>query len=391
MARPKKAPKAKEPVRIRYKRLSNGNQSIYLDIYQNGIRQYQFLKLYLIPETDQSSRVQNANTLQAANAIKAQKIIELTNGAANIKAPSRGKMKLSDWLDIWIASAGNGESNKTEGLYTCFKKHIIRYAGETFKMKDINPTFVRGFIEHLATKPGQYGRKLSPKTQHVYFTQLNTMLNAAVRGGVIAVNPVTMIDACEKPKNPESKREYLTVDEVKKLISTPCDYPIKGAFLFSCFCGLRWSDIKRLKWGNIFSDQGQMYARIVMKKTGKSLLLPLSAEAVKWMPERGTAPDEANVFDLAATETAHTWNLRHWVKNAGITKHVTFHVGRHTFATMMLTAGADLYTTSKLLGHTNVATTQIYAKIVDAKKVEAVNLVNNIFGNSDEDRKEAEE
>lgn len=59
---------------------------------------------------------------------------------------------------------------------------------------------------------------------------------------------------------------------------------------------------------------------------------------------------------------------------------ITFHTSRHTFATMMLTLGADLYTTSKLLGHANVKTTQIYAKIVDSKKVEAVNLVDNVFG-----------
>lgn len=379
MARPKNAPKAKEPVRIRYKRLSNGNLSIYLDIYQSGIRQYQFLKLYLIPETDQYSRVQNANTLQVANAIKAQKIIELTNGSANIKMPARGKMKLIDWLDIWIASASNGKSPQTVALYTCFKKHLIKYAGESFKMKDINPAFVRGFIAHLSTKPGQYERILSQKSQHVYFSHLNVMLNTAVRRGVIAVNPVTMIDPCEKPKNPESKRDFLMVDEVKRLISTPCDYPIKNAFLFSCFCGLRWSDVKSLKWGNIFSDHGQQYARIVMKKTDKILLLPLSAEAVKWIPERGTATDDDNVFKLTVSDTAHSWNLRHWAKKAGITKHVTFHVARHTFATMMLTAGADLYTTSKLLGHTNIATTQIYAKVVDSKKVEAVNLVNSIF------------
>lgn len=68
-----------------------------------------------------------------------------------------------------------------------------------------------------------------------------------------------------------------------------------------------------------------------------------------------------------------------WAKEAGIQKHVTFHTARHTFATMELTMGADLYTTSKLLGHTEVRTTQIYAKIVNSKKEEAVSLLDSAF------------
>ena len=70
-------------------------------------------------------------------------------------------------------------------------------------------------------------------------------------------------------------------------------------------------------------------------------------------------------------------------KNAGIEKHVTFHVSRHSYATMMLTIGVDIYTVSKLLGHKNVATTQIYAKIIDQKKIDAVNMMDRFF---DKDR-----
>lgn len=58
---------------------------------------------------------------------------------------------------------------------------------------------------------------------------------------------------------------------------------------------------------------------------------------------------------------------------------ITFHTARHTFATMMLTLGADLYTVSKLLGHTSVKMTQVYAKIVNKKKDDAVNLTNGLF------------
>ena len=70
-------------------------------------------------------------------------------------------------------------------------------------------------------------------------------------------------------------------------------------------------------------------------------------------------------------------------EKAGIEKHVTFHVSRHSYATMMLTIGVDIYTVSKLLGHKNVATTQIYAKIIDQKKIDAVNMMDRFF---DKDR-----
>ena len=99
MAKKKKAVKAKEPIRLRFKELANGNKSLYLDIYRDGKRQYEFLKLYLIPETDETAKVRNLNTLQAANAIKAQKVIELTNDEAGVvKTTTRSKMLLIDWM-----------------------------------------------------------------------------------------------------------------------------------------------------------------------------------------------------------------------------------------------------------------------------------------------------
>ena len=96
MAKAIKTPKQpKEPVRVRYKTLSDGSQSVYLDIYRDGKRQYEFLKLYLIPETNAAAKAQNKATLAAVNTIKSQRIIELTNGVAGLKNTSlRSKMLL---------------------------------------------------------------------------------------------------------------------------------------------------------------------------------------------------------------------------------------------------------------------------------------------------------
>ena len=71
--------------------------------------------------------------------------------------------------------------------------------------------------------------------------------------------------------------------------------------------------------------------------------------------------------------------IKDWAKLAGINKYVCFHTARHTFATMSLTLGADLYTVSKLLAHQNISVTQIYAEIIDEKKDKAVDLMNGIF------------
>ena len=85
MARTKKQPSVKEPVRIRFKELSDGSQSIYLDIYYKGKRKYEFLKLYIVPGNSQLVKAQNEASMKAANAIKSKRIIELTNDAAGLK------------------------------------------------------------------------------------------------------------------------------------------------------------------------------------------------------------------------------------------------------------------------------------------------------------------
>ncbi len=383
MAKKKKSVKAKEPIKIRFKELANGNKSLYLDIYREGRRVYDFLKLYLIPEVDENARAMNAATLRAANAIKSQRIIELTNEEAGItKSFTRSKMRLLDWMRYYSEhKLKTAQSPSFHNMIENTIKHLTNYKGEAVTMKAVDKNFCLGFVNYLNNAKKRNGILIAKATAANYFRCLNCALNFAVKEDIIPYNPTTRINSDDKIKVPESTREYLTVDEIKALMVSKCsNETIKRAYLFSCFCGLRISDVKALTWGDIIQDGSVYRARMIMKKTKKTLYLPLSVEALKWLPDRNNAKDTDPVFNLPVVSYIGKV-LKKWAQNSGILKVVTFHTARHTFATMMLTLGADLYTTSNLLGHTQVKTTQIYAKIVDKKKVEAVNLVNDIFNN----------
>ena len=376
-----KQPKVKEPVRIRYKTLSDGSQSVYFDIYRDGKRQYEFLKLYLIPETSAAAKAQNKATLAAVNTIKSQRIIELTNSVAGLKNTSqRSKILLLDWMQTYK------ESQEKKGVRGSGKligntMNVLRAFDGKAAMRDIDREFCLALIDFLRnTYVSANGKKLSQFTCVSYFGCFRGALNAAVREDIIAENPINRLNTDEKIKMPESRREFLTIDEVKTLIDAPCRREdIKSAFLFSCYCGLRISDVLALKWKNVDCTGEQWHINIIMQKTQQPLYLPLSMQAGKWMPERDGSGEEEAVFSTLPCEDTCNVQIKQWVKEAGITKHVTYHVSRHTFATMLLTLGADLYTVCKLLGHTDVKTTQIYAKIINKKKDDAIGLIDTEF------------
>ncbi len=382
MAKKKTTPKAKEPIRLRFKKLANGNLSIYLDKYQDGQREYEFLKMYLIPETDERAKNLNKKTLETATNIKALRIIEMNNKRAGMQNTSdRSKMLLKDWMEFYRAEKEKTDrSDRFAVKIADTARHLQAYKGNKVTMAQVDKDFCKGYIGYLRAFRKPNGEPLKDSTLHTYYKMFSCALNMAVREEVIPMNPFSKIDPKTKPQAPESTREFLSVDEVKALINTDCkNDKIKQAFLFSCFCGLRHSDILELTWGDIERNGADTFLNIIVKKTAKPLRLALSPTALRWLPDTDKAKPTDKVFVLPKSSNYHNSVLKTWAKAAGITKNVSFHVARHTFATLELTAGADIYTTSKLLGHSNVKTTQIYAKIIDKKQVNAVNLVSNLF------------
>lgn len=374
----KRNSKSKEPVRIRFKKLANGSVSVYLAINVNGRRTYDYLKLYLVPETDQVAKLQNKQTMEAVYAIKAQRILQITNGAAGIKKDLRNKMRLVDWLKIYQDRQVNKGKRGAKRWVRTMIFVIEGYdGGKDATLADIDHQWLTDFMIYLMNDYVTYKKtKLTNGTVDNYLRCFKAAFNVAVEEGIMPTNPMLALDRSHL-KGTTYEREFLSVEEVKKLIDTPCRRSdIKGAFLFSCFCGLRISDVRSLQWKHVVTAGGKMYLKITQFKTRRPLSIPLSRQALRWMPERGGAGEDEYIFPpLSKNMTV----LDDWAKEAGINKHITFHVSRHTFATMELTMGADIYTTSKLLGHTSVATTQIYAKVINSKKEEAVSLLDSAF------------
>ena len=380
MARKTSAKNTKEPVRLREKELANGVRSLYLDIYVNGKRSYEFLKLYLIPETNPQAKVQNENTMRAANTIKLNRILEITNNKAGLKNTSiRAKMLLKDWMETFRQAQEQKGVKDQKLIHNTI--HALTAYNINVAMRDVNRDYIIGLTNFLRNDyRSPRGKKLKDYSVINYLGCLRNALNMAVREDVIADNPIMKLSAQDKVKAPESQREYLTTEEVQKLEETDSPYPhIKQAFLFACYTGLRCSDVRSITWGKIVKDGEKYRLHTVMFKTKRPFYIPLSKKAMQWMPERGDKTDDELIFENIPVQVNTKLYLQPWLDKAGITKPITFHCSRHTFGTMMLTLGADIYTTSKLMGHTKVEVTQMYAKIINKKKDDAVSLIDQAF------------
>ena len=172
----------------------------------------------------------------------------------------------------------------------------------------------------------------------------------------------------------ESRREYLTIDELNLLAATPCNYPmLKKAAFFSALTGLRHCDIRKMTWQELSKEGDHYRINFTQKKTGGVEYMPISEQAYLICGEP-QEPDRL-VFEGLQDPSYINRPVKVWVEAAGIKKHITFHCFRHSFATNQLTEGTDLYIISKMMGHTDIRTTQIYTKVVDPKKEQAADAI----------------
>lgn len=377
MGRRKQSKVDKTPFKLRKRRLADGRESLFLDHVVEGKHEYEFLSLYLVPETTVKAKRENAKTLRQAEKIILAKTEALFDEKAQAEAAKdKSKTMLADFMDLLIAEYRHQGRSGYVNLRTA--KGVLLSFCPDCRLCDIDKKFCTDYADWL--KGGYLNKKgnpISKSTAFSYFWQLGIVLTNAWQKRYIKSNPWKLLSDHEKIQRPEGRREYLTLEEVHKLENTPYNKKaIRQAFLFACYCGLRISDIMDLRWRNIYVNGGRWYVSVVMHKNSKPISIPLPAKALSWLPERGE-PEEP-VFALPA-QTIVRKHIKIWAEQAGIDKDICFHTSRHTYGTMLITAGVDLYTASKMMGHADVRPTQEYAKIVDRKKEEAISLIDNVF------------
>jgi len=373
-------------ISLKKKKLASGKLSLYIEYYKGKVvdadgktkhnRDFEYLKLYLHenPKTTREKQ-ENKETQQLAENILSIRQAEYHQGKYSLKDHNKPKELFLDYYERKKQERYESEQNYDN--WHAAQKHLLKYCPKSLTVEEVTPDFIRGFKKYLDMEAHTTANTLlSQNSKYTYFNKFKACINAAYDEGYFSSNPMRGIKGFEMG---ESQREYLTFEELQALYKAECKYPVlKKAFLFSCLTGLRWSDVNKLLWSEVRDEtdnDGNAYSKIIFRqeKTDGLEYLYISNQARIFLGDRKCESDR--VFQGLKYSSTYNAELVNWSNRAGITKHITFHCSRHTCAVLMLENGADLYTVSKFLGHRELRTTQIYAKIVDKKMKEAANII----------------
>lgn len=395
-------------VTLRKKSISKGRSSLYLDFYPGIINSVtgeltrrEFLKMYVKdPIKFKSKKQANGSIKQvpfySENPIVNQAIEQENNNALSIAEKIRLKrendlnkpeiysefekerLKLQEagrqnFVDYFRKLSKNRKASNYDNWNSAVK-YLERFTGGTLQFADLNEKFLEGFKDYLLTTKSTRSKKvlLAQNSAVSYFNKIKAALKQAYKDGILKQDLNSKVASI---KEEETRREFLTEAELNELIRKPCkDEILKRAAIFSALTGLRFSDINKLTWDMVEFIAGKGYfIKFRQKKTKGVEYHPISEQAFHLLGERGDLTK--NVFLGLKYSDYKNKLLKNWIASAGITKHITFHCFRHSYATLQLTFGTDIYTVSKLMGHRELKTTQIYAKIIDQTKRDAADKI----------------
>lgn len=362
-------------VTLRTRPLKNGMLSYYLDYYP-GYRDQETMKtirheglniyIYANPKNERERNF-NASMSEKAEAIRCRRFESIVNDRYDFF--DRHKLK-ADFLEYYRRQLRKHDQ-KWEFVY----HHFYNFVHGKCTFEEIDIDLCNKFREYLLNaKQLRRDGRISKNSASGYWSTFRGLLKILYRNQLIKTNINDFLDKIETEDTP---KDYLSVEELYKLAETPCKKPIlKTAALFSCLTSLRISDILSLQWHEIVDfAAGGKCVHTITQKTKTEDIIPISDEALQLI---GYSPEKNGLVFKGLKRSWTQQPMKEWIRKAGITKNITFHSYRRTYATLQGAAGTDIRTIQSNMAHKSITTTQRYMKVVDSNKREASNRISLI-------------
>jgi integrase len=370
-------------VTIRKKKIANQRLSLYLDYFPPIISsktgketRREFLKLYLHEfPMDELQKRQNKQNLEFAEIIRAKRLIQLRDKEYGLKENIDLNVNFIAFYNSIVEDHLNNRSRNNFLAWSASLRYFKAFAGEKLQTQLLNEGHINDYREFLLTTNNlrtKAQKKLARNTASAYYKHFIVVLKKAYQQNLLRKD---LAETAIYIKEEETHREYLTEDELGILWKTEIKIEkVKHMAIFASLTGFRFSDIVSLTWESVHSDAHQgHYVQLKEKKTGNISNHPIPESAYRILKLQST--NKGLVFNnIKYSQIVRP--LAQWMEVSGINKKISFHNFRHSYATLQLANGTDIYTVSKLLGHKNVSTTQIYTKVMDKNKIEAANRIN---------------
>lgn len=299
--------------------------------------------------------------LRILDEIVAKRKLEILSADYDVVPHFKKKADFIVYCDEFVSEYKRKDIRKVAGTVEKFKDFYVK---KSLQMNQLNSVLCSDFMDYL--KSNQSG--LNGETPYNYWGKFKGIVKRAYMEGYLTKNPMEGIRFTGRKDSKERlSKDVLSIDELRVLNDTDCpNKEVKRAFLFSSFTGLGLAEIYDLKGEDI--KKGVLkYKR---KKTGAVVTFPLHKSALNLLGDKFKNDD--HLFNLPS-DTAVNQNLKTWMKNAKIDKHITFYCGRHSFATnILIQKTGSVKDVMDVLGHTSLQHTIKYVKHTDQSKNKAV-------------------
>lgn len=363
-------------IRIGKKKLNTGRVSLFLDINCNGKRRKEYLGIILDRPDSKENREANRKRMEAAGLIRLNKELSMIyekypfvfQSAPVMPGQRKEKGEYPSFNRLFQHFTQEYKKKDVKMVIACMKHFETFVDGKEIRIQELDKSLCADFRDYLY-------EHCNGATPANYFKKFKGCVSALVEKGILERDPTRFI---RLNYSNYREKESLTFEEITQLIQTPCkSKELKRAFLFSCNCGLRWCDVKKLDYSNIDFEHRLMQitqSKVAGHSKSEKLRTYLNNNAYNLLTEKGVRK-EGKIFNLPS----YSYSIRilgEWAKKAGLEKKVTFHCARHSFITNLVDKGVSIKTVAALAGHSTTKHTERYIHAIDEHVKDAVELLD---------------